>query len=885
MEYFSGEFKSSLNSEDLINPDLSFRANRTKGGTMILWRKYLDPYVTVQEPVSTSFLFLVLNIPGTRPSIHGALYLPTSGKEVEYLSDLAKLKTTLDDLTVKHPRAVIFLRGDANSSLGHRSRSSLLSDLCSEFHLKRVKFQHPTYHHFLGNGASDSDLDVLLHSDQEGVHEELVKLECKLENDMVDSHHDLLVSSIAIPPDRKPPESNNICAPKVPNNRQKIVWSKDGAIDYNNILSYHLPKIRDRWLLSSSPTCISILLQLTNMVMSEAAAMTNKVINLEKQRSVRSSKVPKIIKKSNKAVRNIARKLKYCRNDPTSCIDQVAILRTKYTEKKRQHRKLVRQINLENDLKADLKANTILSKTPRAFFQTCRALTKNNTVAVNELAVRDKLYLEHEVGDGLYDSISFLKTKAHSDLSTSETYNNTVEQYEWITNLCKNGEKIPKITIKQSEEVLKSIKPSVNDLFSITGHHYQYAGQSGLHHFQFLINAVIDNLNNTKADELNEVWACVIYKGHKKDRRSEGSYRTISICPFVSKGLDCYISYLYSSHWDKMQEPTQYQGKDSSHELASLLVSELIQHSLNVLRKPLYILYLDARSAFDLVIREFVICKLYGYGIRDQGLILLDERLKNRKTYCEWDKSLMGPIYDLWGLEQGGRNSSDLFKVFNNDQIASAQATKLGVPLCGDLVISAIGQADDIALVSNDLFFLQCLLELSLWYCEKHHVKLNTGKTKLQAYSNTYTRDQVYYEKLVSPVNISGQKILFTEEAEHVGVLRSTEGNIKHIMDRLTAHRRAIAAVTPLGLQRRRRINPAASIRIQKIYGSPVLLCGIPSLILKESEVSIVHNYWKRTIQQHLKLPDSTPHCVVAFLVEHYPTKRKFTCVNLVYLV
>ena len=132
---------------------------------------------------------------------------------------------------------------------------------------------------------------------------------------------------------------------------------------------------------------------------------------------------------------------------------------------------------------------------------------------------------------------------------------------------------------------------------------------------------------------------------------------------------------------------------------------------------------------------------------------------------------------------------------------------------------------------------------------------------------------------------IIGQNILFTEEAEHVGVLRSSEGNIKHIMDRLTTHRRAIAAVTPLGLQRRRRINPAASIRIQKIYGSPVLLCGIPSLILKESEVSIVHNYWKRTIQQHLKLPDSTPHCVVAFLVEHYPTKRKFTCVNLVYLV
>ena len=878
MEYFKGEYKCSLSSEDLLDPDLSFRNNKTKGGTMILWRNRLDPYVTVMEAVSTSFLFIVLDIPGTQPSIHGAVYLPTAGKEVEYMSDLAKIKTTIEDLKVKHPEALLFLRGDANSSKAHKWRSSLFSDFCYEFDLTRVKMDHLTYHHFLGNGTSDSDLDVLLHSHHHGVCEEVLKIECKLENPMVDSHHDLLVSSVlipAVPHDIKPVKPNNICAPKVSNDRHQTVWSEAGITEYNRILSYQLPKIRDRWLLSSSPACMSILLQLTNMVMSETAAITNKIVSLKKPIITRSTKLPKSVIKSNNRIKRVARKLKLCRDDPNSCPVRVSYLKEAYNEKKKHHRKVVRQKLLENDLKTDLKTNSILMKSTRAFFKNYRALKNSNNSTVNELRVRDNVYLEHEVGDGLYDSISFLKTKAHCDLPNSETYNESVQKYEWIMELCKNGQKMPKMTLETSEKILKGIKPSVNDLYSMTGYHYLYAGHSGLQHFHLLLNALIEDLNNVKVDELNEVWACVLYKGHKKDRRSENSYRTISICPFISKGLDTYISYLYSSYWDRMQEATQYQGKKSSHALASVLVTELIQHSLNVLHKPMYILYLDARSAFDLVIRELLITKLYDYGIRDQGLLLLDERLKNRKTYCEWEKKLMGPIQDLWGLEQGGKNSSDLFKVYNNDQIASAQASQLGIPLGGDLVISAIGQADDIALVSNNIFFLQCLLDLSLSYCEKHQVKLSTGKTKLQAYTNNSTRYQAYYAKVVCPVNISGDKVEFTDEAEHVGVVRSTEGNTKHIMTRITAHRRAIAAIAPMGLHRRRRINPSASIRIQKIFRSPVLLSGIPTLVLKASDISLVHNYLKRTIQQHLKLPDSTPHCVVAFLGGTLPGKAE----------
>ena len=53
----------------------------------------------------------------------------------------------------------------------------------------------------------------------------------------------------------------------------------------------------------------------------------------------------------------------------------------------------------------------------------------------------------------------------------------------------------------------------------------------------------------------------------------------------------------------------------------------------------------------------------------------------------------MGPIKDECGVEQGGINSSDLYKIYNNDQLDIAQASEFGVEL-GPLVISAIGQAE-----------------------------------------------------------------------------------------------------------------------------------------------------------------------------------------------
>ena len=41
----------------------------------------------------------------------------------------------------------------------------------------------------------------------------------------------------------------------------------------------------------------------------------------------------------------------------------------------------------------------------------------------------------------------------------------------------------------------------------------------------------------------------------------------------------------------------------------------------------------------------------------------------------------MGPAEDVTGFEQGGVNSSDYYKIYNNEQLKVAQESKLGVDI------------------------------------------------------------------------------------------------------------------------------------------------------------------------------------------------------------
>ena len=164
---------------------------------------------------------------------------------------------------------------------------------------------------------------------------------------------------------------------------------------------------------------------------------------------------------------------------------------------------------------------------------------------------------------------------------------------------------------------------------------------------------------------MNRAHAVILHKGHGKDVNVDSSYRTISSCPFITKTIDIYLGKLSINDWMEKQAPTQFQGQGMSHEMAALLLSITIHKSLTD-KKPIFVLLLDAKSAFDLVIRQILVRRLYLDSPQDQRIIYWDKRLSCRTTFCQWEDQLMGPISDELGLEQGGPNSSEFYKIYNN---------------------------------------------------------------------------------------------------------------------------------------------------------------------------------------------------------------------------
>lgn len=864
MRSLSPAYMASLNSADKYDSELPFLKSRTKGGTLIMWKRSLDPFISVWPVSTTSFLPILFHPPNSPLTVHIAVYLPTSGQESQFLEDLSNLSMVMDELHDAHPAAQFYLRGDFNASLRNTKRSDLLSHFCNEKNLLDVPIHHPTYHHFLGNGQSDSYLDKLLYPKAALYPEVLLDIHCKLSNPLINSHHDMIFSSWSLPHvEEEDWSENNVVAPKIKNTRLKIIWSDDGVQEYQKLVEPHLSRLQELWLSPPSRNSIKLLLESTNSVLISSAALTNKTIPLNGTSSKKnSSKTPRHIKLSQNKLKKLYKNLQReaALNSP-----HLASLKEEYNKARSMHRKLERVHKAGCSAQRDEKLFSIISTDPSPVYRGIKSTKRSTAGKLHKLKVGSKTYVGDKVQDGFYDSISHLKFRDQAALNSSTTFKNFSADFTNILEICKHGSPIPPISEMDCFKLMQRMKPTVNDVNGITINHYIHAGPAGIKHFHLLLSCLLNDVNNTDIEEINTVYACILFKGHNKDKTSDRSYRTISSCPVIAKALDLYIRDLHIESWNLDQAETQFQGEGSSHELAAVLLTEAIQLSLHTSKEPVYVLYLDAKSAFDVVLQELLVRNLFNCNTSGHSLLYINNRLGNRKTFIDWGDNLLGPVHDEQGLEQGGVNSSDFYKIFGKEQLTTAQDSQLGVKL-GSLTVSGIGQADDTALLSNCLFKLFCLLQLTIAFCKRYQVTLCHEKTKLQVFSTSKMKTLVDYAVQTNPIHLNGKKINFSDSAEHVGMLRSSSGNLPTILARFIAHNNALGGVLHTGIARGHRGNPAASIHVDRVYGVPVLLSGLAPLVLSEPEQSLINQHHKDKMSNFQRLLPCTPRAVIYFL-------------------
>ena len=234
-----------LSSDDLFDPEIIFRKQRAKGGSMVMVNKSIDPFVTLLPPPSSAITPILLQIPGLQTSVHISLYLPTSGQEHEFISQISNLRHLIENVIDTYDNPLVFIRGDGNANINNISRHQLLHNLLSDFGMKTVDIPHKTYHHFVGNGQYDSNIDILAFTVAQGVPGEVLgRIICKYDTPGMRSHHDLILSSFYLPAIPLPQKTDGLVkAPRISVSRCKIRWSDEGVLKYNTILTELLPQL------------------------------------------------------------------------------------------------------------------------------------------------------------------------------------------------------------------------------------------------------------------------------------------------------------------------------------------------------------------------------------------------------------------------------------------------------------------------------------------------------------------------------------------------------------------------------------------------------------------------------------------------------------------
>ena len=74
--------------------------------------------------------------------------------------------------------------------------------------------------------------------------------------------------------------------------------------------------------------------------------------------------------------------------------------------------------------------------------------------------------------DGFFASISNRKRKKSSYMDSSPAFHDYLDDYSHIIDLCRVGEEVPPVSLKEAFEILQRLKPEVPDYESITSNHF-----------------------------------------------------------------------------------------------------------------------------------------------------------------------------------------------------------------------------------------------------------------------------------------------------------------------------------------------------------------------------------------------------------------------------
>ena len=278
----------------------------------------------------------------------------------------------------------------------------------------------------------------------------------------------------------------------------------------------------------------------------------------------------------------------------------------------------------------------------------------------------------------------------------------------------------------------KSGKASGPDMVPVE--FYKHGGET----IQNSILAVF-NFGNQSAD-YPQAWAeGIINPVYKAGKTSEPeNYRKITLLTSLGKLFDSVLNnrLCFIKEALKLENPFQNGFKMGSQSTDNLFILNSILEKYEANKRPLYVCYVDFKSAFDYINRHALLFKLLSQGFHGKLFTLLRSLFSKSRCRVKWNNKLGELFENTYGVLQGGVISPSLFKLYIED-MRDYFGDVAGVNI-GGTKVNHLLQADDLILMSETRTRLQLLLDRLDLYCRRWHLILNVSKTKSMIFYKKY---------------------------------------------------------------------------------------------------------------------------------------------------
>jgi hypothetical protein len=148
-------------------------------------------------------------------------------------------------------------------------------------------------------------------------------------------------------------------------------------------------------------------------------------------------------------------------------------------------------------------------------------------------------------------------------------------------------------------------------------------------------------------------------------------------------------------------------------------------------RSPLYMCFIDLKSAFDTVWRDGLIYKLIKINVSNKFVNLIKNMYLNVHSNIKTKDGYTDSFPVNVGTRQGCSLSPSLFNCYINDIPKILDKISANQPLLKDIKISCLMYADDLVLISRTQSGLQKLISATESFCNKWQLTINVDKTKI----------------------------------------------------------------------------------------------------------------------------------------------------------